>query len=188
MTRKDLLAKVVEQYLESGDFNGYRVTPDLDAGLIRTLISDGDLELHCEDRHPNPSIRALPAEPIGEQLDKVHRVDGCLYPTPKLLRKQHVSSDSERPFTTMLAQGAAQLEFRAFDLSVLEFYRNDPRYHYTTDDIHGTIPGLFVATPTGPPEGGDGTGFGHRQRVVTSGRPVGCPHPRVAAWLNGQLT
>ena len=39
----------------------------------------------------------------------------------------------------MLAQGAAQLEFRAFDLSVLEFYRNDPRYHYTTDDIHGSI-------------------------------------------------
>ena len=138
MTRKDLLAKVVEQYLESGDFNGYRVTPDLDAGLIRTLISVRELELHCEDRHPNPSIRALPAEPIGEQLDKVHRVDGCLYPTPKLLRK-HVPSNSERPFTTMLAQGAAQLEFMAFDLSVLEFYRNDPRYHYTTDDIHGNI-------------------------------------------------
>ena len=32
----------------------------------------------------------------------------------------------------------------------------------------------------------DGTGFGHRQRVVTSGRPVGRPQPRVAARLNGQ--
>ena len=138
MTPKDLLTKVVNQYLKSGDFNGYRVAPDLDAALIRTLISDEELELHCEDRHPNPSIRAFSAEPIREQLGKVHRVAGCLYPTPKFLRK-YVPSDSERPFTTMLAQGAAQLEFRAFDLSVLEFYRNDPRYHYTTDDVHGTI-------------------------------------------------
>ena len=138
MTRKELLAKVVKQYLESGDFNGYRVTPDLDAKLIATLISDRDLELHCADRHPNPSIRAFPADAIGEQIGKIHHVDGCLYPTPEFL-KQHVTSDGERPFTTMLAQGAAQLEFRAFDLSVLEFYRNDPRYYYSTDDIHGTI-------------------------------------------------
>ena len=138
MTRDELLAKVVKQYLESGDFNGYRVTLDLDAPLIATLISDRKLELHCEDRHPNPSIRAFPAEAIGEQIGKIHHVDGCLYPTPEFLR-EHVPSDGERPFTTMLAQGAAQLEFRAFDLSVLEFYRNDPRYHYTTDDIHGSI-------------------------------------------------
>ena len=43
MTRKDLLEKVVKQYLESGDFNGYRVTLDLDAGLIARLIADGEL-------------------------------------------------------------------------------------------------------------------------------------------------
>ena len=138
MTRSELLAKTVTQYLESGDFNGYRLTPDLDAGLVAELISDGKLELHCEDRHPNPNIRAFPAKAIAEQIGKIHHVDGCLYPTPEFLTK-HVPRDNERPFTTMLAQGAAQLEFRAFDLSVLEFYRNDPRYHYTTNDIHGTI-------------------------------------------------
>ena len=134
----ELIENVVKRYLESGDFNGYRVTPDLDAELIRSLIADGKLELHCEDRHPNPSIRAFPAEEIREQIGKIHHVDGCLYPTPEYL-KEHVPTDPERPFTTMLARGAAQLEFRAFDLSVLEFYRNDPRYYYNTDDINGTI-------------------------------------------------
>ena len=138
MTRKDLLATVINHYLNSGDFNGYRVTPNIDAGVIATLISDGKLELHCVDRHPNPSIRAFPAEATNEQISKIHHLDGCLYPTPDLLR-DHIPSDIESPFTTMLAQGAAQFEFRAFDLSVLEFYRNDPRYNYTTDDIHGAI-------------------------------------------------
>ena len=38
-----------------------------------------------------------------------------------------------------LALGSAQLEFHVFDLSVLEIYRNDPRYYYTTDDINGNI-------------------------------------------------
>jgi len=31
------------------------------------------------------------------------------------------------------------LEFRCFDLSVLETYRNDPRYEYSNDDVRGNI-------------------------------------------------
>lgn len=38
-----------------------------------------------------------------------------------------------------MAKGAGQLDFRTFDLSVLEYYRNDPRYSYETDFIHGQI-------------------------------------------------
>src|SRR5205823_3781692 len=32
-----------------------------------------------------------------------------------------------------------QLSFRSFDLSVLEFYRNDPRYEYENRDLDGSI-------------------------------------------------
>jgi hypothetical protein len=38
-----------------------------------------------------------------------------------------------------LALGQAQLAHRAFDLSVLEAYRNDPRYYYQTNDVSGSI-------------------------------------------------
>ncbi|WP_051043795.1 hypothetical protein [Psychromonas sp. CNPT3] len=38
-----------------------------------------------------------------------------------------------------MAKGAGQLDYRTFDLSVLEYYRNDPRYSYETDSIHGSI-------------------------------------------------
>jgi hypothetical protein len=44
-----------------------------------------------------------------------------------------------RPYTYEMAMGAGQLEFRYFDLTVLEFYRNDPRYYYWCDDINGHI-------------------------------------------------
>ncbi|HEY2871406.1 MAG TPA: hypothetical protein VGJ56_05790 [Reyranella sp.] len=38
-----------------------------------------------------------------------------------------------------LALGAPQLVHRAFDLSVLEPYRNDPQYDYHSDDIFGSL-------------------------------------------------
>ena len=40
---------------------------------------------------------------------------------------------------TVSAIARAQLSTHAFDLAVLEFYRNDPRYKYSCDDIHGWI-------------------------------------------------
>ena len=35
--------------------------------------------------------------------------------------------------------GAPQLDFRVFDLRLLEWYRNDPHYRYEVDDIQGVI-------------------------------------------------
>ncbi len=40
-----------------------------------------------------------------------------------------------RPYTLGLALGDAELFHRAFDLSVLERYRNDPRYLYQAADV-----------------------------------------------------
>jgi len=45
----------------------------------------------------------------------------------------------DRPFTLILALGEPQLNYAVFDLNVLETYRNDPRYFYSTDDIGGSI-------------------------------------------------
>ncbi len=40
---------------------------------------------------------------------------------------------------SLLALDEPQLSFKSFDLSILEFYRNDPRYVYDCDDISGRI-------------------------------------------------
>ncbi len=64
----------------------------------------------------------------------------CLYPTRSYLELVVKADDyRDHPYTYEMALGAGQLEFRYFDLIVLEFYRNDPRYYYRCDDINGHI-------------------------------------------------
>lgn len=67
-------------------------------------------------------------------------IAACLYPTRSHLELVVKADDyRDRPYTYEMALGAGQLEFRYFDLVVLEFYRNDPRYYYQCDDINGHI-------------------------------------------------
>lgn len=64
----------------------------------------------------------------------------CLYPEHRSLRDRiDVTSFAGQPFTLRLALGEPQLSFENFDLAVLETYRNDPRYHYRTNDIGGSL-------------------------------------------------
>ncbi len=100
------------------------------------------MDLVRGDGHPNPHIKALAPDSIEVQIQKieVNGLDGCLYPTKKLLKGRGAGQKArQRPFTRELILGAAQLEFRVFDLRFLEFYRNDPRYFYKVDEIHGSI-------------------------------------------------
>lgn len=145
MTR--ILAAVVDRYIKSGHFNGVAIrelkrTRTLRAD-IETLIRERGVDLVRGDGHPNPHIKALPADQPDSQLAKISADglgDGCLYPTPEALaRVIKVDDYRGRPYTLELALGAAQLDFRAFDLRSLEYYRNDPRFEYRVDDIHGSI-------------------------------------------------
>ena len=148
MSREEekLLRIVTGYYLRSHDFNG---TPVRSIGLankeklIESLVKNGYLDINFGDIHPNPHIKALESDPIEIQLDKIEKLnleDTCLYPSKKYLREMVKSNKYiGKPFDLMLALGEPQLGFRAFDLSVLEIYRNDPRYHYDTDDIHGDM-------------------------------------------------
>jgi hypothetical protein len=64
----------------------------------------------------------------------------CVYPRPKHLTSiVDISDYADRPFELCLALGEPQLAYRSFDLSVLEVYRNDPRYAYSNDDVSGHI-------------------------------------------------
>ena len=64
----------------------------------------------------------------------------CVYPEGGVL-PMHVDPTryEGRPFSLRLALGDPQLHYEKFDLSILEYYRNDPRFHYFNNDISGRI-------------------------------------------------
>ncbi|MBD8892881.1 AAA family ATPase [Roseibium litorale] len=139
-----ILNEVLGFYLESGDFNGlgvFLMTSAADVAVIRELVSDGSLDLVRGDAHPNPHIKAFPADSVELQLEKIDALGlaGCLYPTPQLLKERNAGANEAAPYTRALKEGAPQLSYRAFDLRALEWYRNDPRFDFDVDDIHGRI-------------------------------------------------
>lgn len=142
--RSKIRELALDTYIQSGDFNGMdvvRLTDSKDLELIKELIGEGQLDLVRGDGHPNPHIKAFPAEPIEVQLAKIDEggLSGCLYPTSQLLAEQGAGNGEAAPYTRALKEGAPQLSHRAFDLRALEWYRNDPRFDFDVDDIHGRI-------------------------------------------------
>lgn len=148
---KDLVNFIAKHYLESDDFNGFPVRNLIKAGLnekvLRNLLSElvksDQITLLFEDSHTNPHIKAFPPDSIEKQVEKILKNDlthTCAYPTPSYLAS-FVNQDDYKntPFTLRLALGEPQLSYLSFDLSVLESYRNDPRYYYWNNDISGKI-------------------------------------------------
>jgi hypothetical protein len=147
-----VLNEAVSHYLTSSDFNGIKVIELADrASLayhqaierIKELIQQGLVSVNFGDRHANPYIKAFEPEPAEEQISKFADAEfglPCVYPTPAALTERVNPAQYEgRPFTLRLALGEPQLVFETFDLAVLEAYRNDPRFHYDTNDIGGRI-------------------------------------------------
>lgn len=148
-----ILGYIAEFYLSSRDFNGVPVRNlrqqfALDhAGatqLAERLVRTGQVDLMFGNVHPNTHIRAFSHIPSEKQLKFLNELglsdSVCVYPARKYLASLPLDTRLEgRPFDLELAKGAGQLEFRAFDLSVLEHYRNDPRYYYETNFISGSI-------------------------------------------------
>lgn len=150
ITKEQLVAEVTKYYLESHQFNG---SPVVDCKkrnnrntikqIVSECVKEQKIEVVFGDCHPNPHIKAFLADPIDEQLKKISTKlfeGACLYPHPNHLKKTvEKSLYNEKPYTLCLALGEPQLSYKAFELSVLENYKNDPRYYYDNDDIHGKI-------------------------------------------------
>lgn len=147
---EELYAAVEEQYFSSSDFNGmpiyrlvgiFEINDEKFKASVRQAIEDEFLTARFEG---NPHIRAfskIPKDKVLEDFDNTEYPGHiCLYPHEKrLANSKKLAEYSEAPYEMELARGAGQLDFRTFDLSVLEYYRNDPRYSYSTDFIHGQI-------------------------------------------------
>jgi len=134
---------------------------------INALVRDGTACLIFGDRHPNPHIKAYPEEAVEVQIAKLNRwrdteknakpfdvidipgkrivftedkLSPCLYPTSTHLSTMVDKAQyAGQPFTLRLALGEPSLNFETFDLSVLEAYRNDPRFYYHNSEVSGSI-------------------------------------------------
>lgn len=146
--KNKLLNEVTNFYIKSRDFNGAPISSltfsvNRAIPFIKELVKDGLLSINYGDRHQNPHILAFEPESIEEQIEKVDTdklMQACLYPTKKHLatvvkKNKYIG----KPFVLMMALGEPQLAFKSFDLSVLENYRNDPRYLFNCNDINGSI-------------------------------------------------
>jgi len=152
VTKEDILKAVTTFYLESHDFNGipawtlsekFKQDWALLKMVVRELIEDEMVGLIDTNTDVNPHIIRRGFEPKDIQISKLDSespTHGCIYPTQKHLNSIVNPQDYEsQPYKLCLALGVAQLAYRSFDLSVLEFYRNDPRYKYENNDIRGHI-------------------------------------------------
>jgi hypothetical protein len=152
ITKEDVLKIVTIFYLESHDFNGIPTWTLSEKSskdwvslktIVKELIEDEMAGLIDTNTDVNPHIIRRGFEPKDIQISKLEGDSpphGCICPTSKHLNTVVNPQDYEgQPYKLCLALGEAQLEYRSFDLSVLEFYRNDPRYRYENDDIRGRI-------------------------------------------------
>jgi len=144
MKKEKLLEKITKQYLGSKDFNGLPLFGlNSEKKNIIALILEGKIEINFGDNHPNPHIKALKLDGKDAQILKIESTgfdNACAYPTKEHLKTVvNIDEFRDRPFTLRLALGEPQLDFAVFDPSVLESYRNDPRYFYSIDDIQGWI-------------------------------------------------
>jgi hypothetical protein len=148
-----LLDDITKYYLESDDFNGISLGfvrkkhgekwPDL-LEILRDLVNRDLVGVIFSDVELNPHIIRTGFEEKEIQIAKLAKVKDfshtCLYPRPTHLEVVvNPEKYAGKPYNLALAMGAPQLSFRSFDLTVLEYYRNDPRYFYANDDIRGMI-------------------------------------------------
>lgn len=151
--QQTIIEEVTKFYFDSGDFNGYptyclkeqfKLDNEAAKELVYGLILARKIDVVFGNTHPNPHIKAFSDASAEQQIEFLNQLEFsdyfCLYPTPEVLGQYGNMPDfGDEPYKRELALGGGQLDFRVFDLSVLEHYRNDPRYYYSTDFINGQI-------------------------------------------------
>jgi len=135
-----LIQQVRKHYLGSRDFNGLYLSNGALEEVVsaaESLLLDGKIQVVSDADYLNIHIRPWKSRrTIDDQLADLrelrHRSYGvCLYPTAEGMKGVRLPKKYEsRPFEKDMAKGRGTLELAYFDLSVLEQYRNDPRYSF----------------------------------------------------------
>lgn len=141
MSKADLLNRITEYYLNSGDFNGIdnRALQPYNQDELVGLIIDESVQLISQYDDINMYINRLNSFPaIEKQIENVRKNRRfAVYPSPKHLKT--VEIQEEKPFSKMLAKGDCQLKVVYFSVGILENYVNDPRYKMLDNGYIGNI-------------------------------------------------
>jgi len=147
-----ILKFITDFYLTSGDFNGCSYFsirsefPIPEAELLnklKNLIDNEYVGLISPSYEMNTHIIRMDYKPIEKQIEFLGDLDdyhSCFYPRSKHLVKV-VNKDVfiDEPYKYLMTIGRPQLSYVSFEISVLEIYRNDPRYRYDANDIGGNL-------------------------------------------------
>lgn len=153
-TADDLLAKVIDHYLTSREFNGLPVGgstgPTTNA---EELIRDGLVQLVTSTDYLNTHIRPWLKYDWERQIDELADVargelQGCMYPTPAAMQAHAPGSTYAAPYRDRMTMGHGTLELVFFDLAALENYVNDPVFNFTFGDDGFR----FATAPTAEPD------------------------------------
>lgn len=147
-----ILNFITSFYLDSSDFNGCNSKHlkdnlelewnEIELQLIK-LINDELVGLISPNEEMNTHIIRTGFRSVENQLLNMKELDeyhSCFYPRKNHLKGVvNLENYGDKPYNLEMALGNPQLSYKSFDLSILESYRNDPRYHYDTNDIGGSI-------------------------------------------------
>ena len=141
MNSMNLLNRITNYYLQSGDFNGLHSSElsNEEKGYLESLILEGKSFILSEDSTQNIYINALNTNKTPrEQIECIQKdIVFAAYPSTEHLRNLQI--DEQKYFTKMLAYGAEQLKVLYFSVDILEHYMNDPQYHIQDHGYVGNI-------------------------------------------------
>ena len=145
---------IVDAYVvsaELGAFNGVSGKALLkwtgDELLLRKihemLIKEDDFSVSFASIDINPHIKRLPELPPNEQIKRLQTeklAEFCVYPSAAaVMQHENLPDFTTKPFSQMLLQVKAQLDFVCFELQVLSRYTEDPRYSLDFGDYMGDL-------------------------------------------------
>jgi len=145
-----LLAEVIDQYLNSREFNGLPVGES--SGLhtnAKALIRGGLLQLVTSTDYLNTHIRPWLRSDVDRQVAELPQVSagvltGCLYPTQRAMEVYAPNLSHTHPYRDRMMMGSGTLDLAFFDLAAVEGYVNDPSFAFEFGDD-----GFRLATATG---------------------------------------
>lgn len=142
MQKEQLIKKIIDYYLNSGDFNGINnsMIDESDKKTLISLIEDDCIFVISDKDVLNPHIYSFELN-----LSKKHQIDNlvkwnnqfCVYPTEKALEK--LEDDFASPYTALLKKGKPQFKIIYFDIEILERYINNPKYTIVDYGYKGMI-------------------------------------------------
>lgn len=164
MKKVELLEKIIRHYWDSPDFNGYGldISNDEEYKALLELVADESVEvIFNSDGIPNTFIKPFKVnqntkettkklEAIKSKPQKIEEYGAmklkiqefCVYPACKILESKSLPSKfDDKPYSQIMAKGGHYFQWISFELSYLNYFRENPDYDLYDRFVCGRIVG-----------------------------------------------